>query len=76
MLNRRADATERLLEIAAALPATRQARRRRPTCLARLPVEERLTHALVHGITDFIDGGRGGGAAAADAAAATSSKAR
>ena len=55
LFNRRADATERLLELAQkyrksgeeADPAVALAWR-------SLPVEERLTHALVHGIADFV----------------------
>jgi len=53
VLNRRADATERLLEIAETFKG---AARDDAAKLAwrDLPVRERLTHALVHGITDFI----------------------
>ena len=55
LFNRRADATERLLDLAQkhrksgedADPAVALAWR-------SLPVEERLTHALVHGIADFV----------------------
>lgn len=54
VLNRRPDAAERLLEIAesvkgAARDDTQRLRWR------EAPVEERLSHALVHGITDFIE---------------------
>ena len=54
MLNRRPDATERLLEVAADGEGHR--RRSENTSLAwrTLPVRERLSHALVHGIADFI----------------------
>ena len=57
MLNRRADATERLLEAADAVQGRRRRARPRPRISpgASWPVEERLEHALVNGITDFID---------------------
>jgi 5-methyltetrahydrofolate--homocysteine methyltransferase len=53
VLNRRADATERLLEIA---ESVKGAAKDETTRLAwrQAPVDERLSHALVHGITDFI----------------------
>ncbi|MBV9009284.1 MAG: B12-binding domain-containing protein, partial [Verrucomicrobia bacterium] len=54
LLNRRSDATERLLEFA----QTVQAKKKGPAeekAWRTAPVEERLTHALVHGITDFIE---------------------
>jgi 5-methyltetrahydrofolate--homocysteine methyltransferase len=53
VLNRRADATERLLEIA---EAVKGAAKDESTKLAWRAgdVEHRLAHALVHGITDFI----------------------
>ncbi|PPE66835.1 methionine synthase [Caldimonas caldifontis] len=53
VLNRRADATERLLEIAEAVKGSAKDDSARLAWRA-LPVEERLSHALVHGITDFI----------------------
>ncbi len=57
VLNRRADATDRLLEAAARYKgdgggSTRPAQ---DTAWRQLPVGERLTHALVHGITEFIE---------------------
>ncbi|WP_344869886.1 methionine synthase [Comamonas faecalis] len=58
VLNRRPDAAERLLEIAeSAKGAARDDSKKlewRGTAEAPTPVGERLTHALVHGITDFI----------------------
>ncbi|MBN2691902.1 MAG: methionine synthase [Burkholderiaceae bacterium] len=53
VLNRRPDATERLLEVA---EAVRGAAKDDTARLAwrELPVRQRLSHALVHGITDFI----------------------
>ena len=58
VLNRRPDAAERLLEIAeSAKGAARDDGKKlewRGTPEAPAPVGQRLTHALVHGITDFI----------------------
>jgi 5-methyltetrahydrofolate--homocysteine methyltransferase len=54
VLNRRPDATERLVECA----ATVQGLGRRPVDDARwrsAPVGERLAHALVHGVVDYIE---------------------
>ena len=54
-----------------ALRAARARSTRRPISPgATWPVEKRLAHALVHGITDFIDDGHRGGAARGRAAAA------
>jgi 5-methyltetrahydrofolate--homocysteine methyltransferase len=54
LLNRRADATDRLTEIA---DQFREGAKAEEVTLAwrEAPVGERLTHALVNGITDFID---------------------
>ncbi len=58
VLNRRADAGERLVEIAEnAKGASRDDSRKlewRGTSLAPASVGQRLSHALVHGLTDFI----------------------
>ncbi len=54
VLNRRADATERLLEIAERVKGAAKDDSAR-LAWRSLAVEERLSHALVHGITDFID---------------------
>jgi 5-methyltetrahydrofolate--homocysteine methyltransferase len=53
VLNRRPDATERLLEVAEAVKGSAKDDSARLAWRAQ-PVEERLSHALVHGITDFI----------------------
>ena len=53
VLNRRADATERLLEVAADVKGT-AAVANDSLAWRDLPVRERLSHALVHGIADFI----------------------
>ena len=53
VLNRRADATERLLEVAASVKGEARASVVDMTWRSS-PVHERLTHALVHGIADFV----------------------
>ena len=56
VLNRRPDATERLLALAEQVPRRRTARPSEVDLAWReWPVEKRLSHALVHGITDFIE---------------------
>ena len=57
ILNRRADATERLLAYAerAGAPGTVKAEESGPPAWRALPAEERLAHALIHGVTDFIE---------------------
>ncbi len=55
LLNRRDDATERLLEIAERAKAGGKKRSdERDLAWREKPVKERLTHALVHGINEFI----------------------
>src|SRR4051794_11100781 len=54
LLNRRADATERLIELAERVQAKGKIKVKDDVWRSQ-PVEERLKHALVHGITDFID---------------------
>jgi 5-methyltetrahydrofolate--homocysteine methyltransferase len=54
VLNRRADATERLLEIATRYKGEGSARRREDLEWRRLPVGKRLEHALVKGIDDYV----------------------
>jgi 5-methyltetrahydrofolate--homocysteine methyltransferase len=53
VLNRRADATERLLEIAERYSGGGKKREQDKTWRER-PVEDRISHALVHGITEHI----------------------
>ena len=53
VLDRRADAGERLVEMAERVKGTVRDEGTRNAWRA-LPVEQRLSHALVHGITDFI----------------------
>jgi 5-methyltetrahydrofolate--homocysteine methyltransferase len=52
--NRRPDATERMLELAATL-ASGGKKKEADAAWRATPVEERLAHALVHGVTDFIE---------------------
>jgi 5-methyltetrahydrofolate--homocysteine methyltransferase len=54
ILNRRTDATERLLEIAGRFKGETGAKRQADTHWRTLPVNKRLEHALVKGIDDFI----------------------
>jgi 5-methyltetrahydrofolate--homocysteine methyltransferase len=55
ILNRRADATERLVTFAETFKKTGKAEAKEEAAWRTLPVEERLSHALVKGIVDFID---------------------
>ncbi len=56
MLNRRADATERLLAIAERYRGGAAREAKAPDLAWReLPVDKRIAHALVNGITDYID---------------------
>ena len=55
ILNRREDATERLLEIAAQFKGDGSVAEKQDDAWRSLPVNKRLEHALVKGITDFID---------------------
>ena len=53
VLNRRSDATERLLELADTVRGATPARQQDDAWRSR-PVEERLQHAMVHGIDQFV----------------------
>ncbi len=55
ILNRRDDATERLLEIAERYRGQKGQTKEKDLAWREKPVNERLKHALVHGMTDFID---------------------
>ena len=55
ILNRRADATDRLLEAAEKYRGEGAQKREVDLAWREKPVEERLTHALVHGIATYID---------------------
>ncbi len=52
VLNRRDDATERLMEVADSVKG--RAKIEEDVAWRRLPVQERLSHALVHGIDAFV----------------------
>jgi 5-methyltetrahydrofolate--homocysteine methyltransferase len=54
LLNRRPDATERLVEFARTLGRKGKAEEKQQAW-RELPAEERLKHALVNGVADFID---------------------
>jgi 5-methyltetrahydrofolate--homocysteine methyltransferase len=55
VLNRRADAAERLLELAERHRGQGKEKKEADLSWREWPVEKRLAHALVHGITDFIE---------------------
>jgi len=55
VLNRRKDSTERLLEIAERFKGGGQQKKEADLAWREWPVEKRLEHALVAGITDFIE---------------------
>ena len=55
LLNRRDDATERLIEFAERVKGKAKVDTRQEAAWRSQPVEERLKHALVRGITDYID---------------------
>ncbi|MBI1238438.1 MAG: methionine synthase [Alphaproteobacteria bacterium] len=54
ILNRRADATERLVELAPKFKGEKGAAKEPDLAWRALPVSKRLSHALVHGIDAFI----------------------
>ena len=54
LLNRRPDATERLLEIAKSFRGQSEARKEADLAWRNAPVGERISHALVHGINEYI----------------------
>jgi 5-methyltetrahydrofolate--homocysteine methyltransferase len=55
VLNRRGDAAERLLALAQHYHGHGKEKREADLAWREWPVEQRLSHALVHGITDFIE---------------------
>ncbi len=55
ILNRRDDATERLVDIAEGLKGQKGKAKVKDLSWREAPVNKRLEHALVHGITEFID---------------------
>jgi 5-methyltetrahydrofolate--homocysteine methyltransferase len=55
VLNRRPDAAERLLELAKKFHGAGQGTKEADLAWREQPVEKRLAHALVHGLTDFVE---------------------
>ena len=55
LLNRRSDGTDRLLEIAEEFRGQKGASKEQDTAWRETSVEARLSHALINGITDFIE---------------------
>ncbi len=55
ILNRRPDATERLVDLAPKYKGGAAVEKAADAAWRSAPVAERLTHALVHGISDFIE---------------------
>lgn len=55
VLNRRPDAAERLLAIAQKFQGAGKEQKAADLAWREWPVEKRLSHAMVHGITDYID---------------------
>ena len=55
LLNRRADATERLVTFAESYKKVGKTEAKEEAQWRTLPVEERLSHALIKGIVDFIE---------------------
>jgi 5-methyltetrahydrofolate--homocysteine methyltransferase len=56
VLNRRPDASDRLLALAQRFVGQTKEKKEADLAWREWPVEKRLSHALVHGITDFIAG--------------------
>lgn len=54
LLNRRPDSTDRMLEIADKYRGSGEAQKKADPKWREGPVEDRIRHALVHGITDFV----------------------
>nr|WP_116654509.1 methionine synthase [Pelagibacterium sediminicola] len=54
VLNRRADSTERMLDLAERYKGTGAEAREKDLSWREKPVEERISHALVNGITEYI----------------------
>ncbi len=55
LLNRRPDATERLVDFSEQFKGEKKDRTKDEAAWRNLPVRERLAHALVKGITDFVE---------------------
>ena len=55
IFNKRPDAASRLLELAKSNEATTKTPRPPANEWRHLPVNDRLSHALLHGITEYIE---------------------
>lgn len=55
LLNRRPDATERLIAFSETYKSAAKSKENDRDQWRQMPIRERITHSLVHGITDFID---------------------
>ncbi len=55
LLNRRADATERLVAFADTIKGQKDVKKEEDLAWRKLPVQERLSQSLVKGVTEFID---------------------
>ena len=55
LLNRRADATERLLDLAESFKGTSEVKEKIAAQWRSEPLQERLTHALVKGLDEFVE---------------------
>ncbi len=55
VLNRRRDATERLLAYAHQVETRKEEQKQKPDAWRKEPVEKRLQHALIKGITEYIE---------------------
>src|SRR5262249_61229679 len=55
ILNRRPDATDRLLEAAQRYKGEGAKSKEKDLAWRNAPVDERLTYALVHGVSDYIE---------------------
>ena len=76
VLNRRPDAAERLLALAERFRGDGQAAKVVDLSWREQPVEKRLAHSLVHGITEFVEADTEEARAAAPSVRCMSSKAR
>lgn len=56
LLNRREDATERLVEHAAQFKGEKGKEKKQDLSWRKQPYADRIRHALIHGITEFVDG--------------------
>lgn len=55
LFNRREDATDRLIELAEKYKGQGQKQKKQDDSWRKLPIKERLSHALVNGIADYVE---------------------